>query len=681
MSLLMLLSAFPIAASEGKERLAVYDRQAQQVEYYQPSERPDLAELDRVWLEAPATAEISQSVAGRVDLSDLALRLQPAGWVIPGSGHNRESIRFVSFTKWLDIHPSHEPFSRPVVPGGKVLVPAGPAAVIWEREHSCRISVINVLPGQIHTANPGRSSSLYARIRRASPVSARAAAAWAPPTLEPLGTVPEPATLLAVGSSELHALWQELPASEANLAAQTPSEYVPAEAITGGGCTSLDFRKKPSIDIVIETLAVSEDMQLRLFAEPSGTELLEIALEEGRSEYRAENLSPGIITVTLETGFGITTSAIDVSSGEDEFLVLSPEAFRIAGTVYRDENRVASYRLLFTTTTGNELETVTSPSGEYEIYSLDSLRSVSIGEVPPFVDFFMPALDRDKTIDFQIPMHRSSVSVTDALTGDGVGAKVVTYNETPASAGQNKRVVQVIRTDDDGLADLPLLRDGTLELVVSSPGYRTSRTEPVTISTGEPRLYEVSLSPAESPARVAVQLPGGQPAIGAELAVVDRLETGRTVFYVVVDKNGEAAVPEAIRGVILARHESAGFAIAPFQGTDTVINLPVGALLELRVTSSDEQALMVRSRAHVAIRTSGRWLFGRTLAWLTKNGSASDSNGFWIGKGIPTGPISVAAFSRWSDSSRIIGTLDLESVAVNLTGNARVRIPIAEMPQ
>lgn len=164
------------------------------------------------------------------------------------------------------------------------------------------------------------------------------------------------------------------------------------------------------------------------------------------------------------------------------------------------------------------LEARTGPGGAYRLVALRPLRSASVtldgAEAAPFVDVYWRPIDASRRLDFHFPRVGFAVRVLDAATGRGIAnAAVATRNsfaaddEEPAighgddAGGEepHRRVIaQVVTADEEGVARLPPLRPGTVEIAVYAEGYE-ALPEPVVAEVSDPAAggeLEVRLRPS-----------------------------------------------------------------------------------------------------------------------------------------------------------------------------------------
>jgi hypothetical protein len=168
---------------------------------------------------------------------------------------------------------------------------------------------------------------------------------------------------------------------------------------------------------------------------------------------------------------------------------------------------------------GEPLEARTGPDGTYRLVALRPLRSVSVSlegvEAAPFVDVYWRPIDASRRLDFHLPELGFTVRVLDAATGLGIANAAVTSRnsfavdeEDPAllpgddaeREEPHRRVIaQAVTADEEGVARLPPLRPGTVEIAAYAEGYE-ELPGPMVAKVSDPaagREIEVRLRPSE----------------------------------------------------------------------------------------------------------------------------------------------------------------------------------------
>ncbi len=446
-------------------------------------------------------------------------------------------------------------------------------------------------------------------------------------------------------------------------------------------------------------------------------------LESGDGLHRFENIPPGALEVELQTSIGPFPKIIELEAGQDGFLAMAPELLVVWGTVYQDDEGVPA-RLSFTTVKRTRVETVTDEYGAYEIASLDPLGAASVrlgreetragrgsredvdgdeegggeegGEAEreplDYLKVFWQKVDTPRQIDFHLPDVRIAARVVDAETGVGIeGATVVWSNrflpEGQTDPSKDERSGTSVATDEDGFAEPPLARPGTVTLEARAEGYLPSG-EPLVIQVaeGEPdRTVQLDLQPAGEPVDLRLTLPSGEPAVGAQALVVSDLATGRSLAHGTADASGRMTLSRAPTDAFLVvRHPAAAIAIRPWPaagspgpspGGAVTLSLPAaGPPLTLRVM--DPSGETPARRATVAVWVQGYRLTGARLAFAIDGHPLTDLQGFMVLEGLPRGPVRVLAWERGAHAQGVAGELDALAHEIPFPWPAQVEIPV-----
>lgn len=280
----------------------------------------------------------------------------------------------------------------------------------------------------------------------------------------------------------------------------------------------------PALDVELDlpTGLTAEALEVRRL--PSRELVAEHPLKPKDDAHRFEKVPPALLEVALRTPFGPFSGQVDLSSGRDGTVRLEPDLLTLRGTVYHgDEPRRA--QLTFTTTARATREVETDEEGVYEVVSLTPLRMVSI-ELPgvkaaPYVDFFAPAIEESRELDFHLSDAEIQVKVTDSTTGQGVGKASVKLRNNYVIPGdpeaddeelredKEKAVFQSVETDATGRAWLPPLRRGSIELTAAAPGY-APMDEPLKVEIPDETVdqtFEVRIEPEGETAALRLRLP------------------------------------------------------------------------------------------------------------------------------------------------------------------------------
>ncbi len=574
--------------------------------------------------------------------------------------------------------------------GEGVLMPVGRTiGAVWDRK--ARKYVALSRPFEVrarHTVEvpldrPGSGAHLVAKLERPSVADSAAELEVELAVSQPDGERPPDVTVLT--TDRVYAFWYDLAAGPAELGGGSKETYLERRQLDLRSGTiehvTAEFRPLPALDVELDLPAPlrHEKPTLEIRRLPRGEVLERRDLGAAVSSLRFERLPAALLEVALQSAVGTFSRRVDLSSGKDGFLLLKPELITLAGTVfYGDEPHAA--KLTFANA-GGETVTETGEDGAYEVVVVDPVRTVSIElsgvDRAPYVDFFMPALDQSRDLDFHLPDGTFQARVLDAATGRGVPRATVDlrngFFEESEDGGAGKRekaVFQSAVADDTGTALLPPMREGTLEIRASAKGYSRMR-EPLKAQVLDDRAdqtFEIRLDPIGDSVAVHLLLPGGVPAAGADVVLLDSLASGRELFAAKADADGAVEPPRKQVGWLLVKHPAAGSSVRPWQPSDDEgeleWTLPPAADRPLTLRVTDGSGLQAAPRAEVAVWVEGRRLSGSTLAWLVGASPLADPNGYWIGRNLPPGPVSVLAWSGRAREDAWAGRLDAKATAV-----------------
>lgn len=445
--------------------------------------------------------------------------------------------------------------------------------------------------------------------------------------------------------------------------------------------------RSPGADLTVEvdlpTSLQHGDSRLEVLGLPAEERVAERELKSDRWQYHFQDLPPGTFRVKLHTELGTFSRQVELVLGDVGYLHLAPELVSLTGQVsFGDEEHPAHLRFL--SVTGETLETETDPGGRYEAVSLEPIRNVSIRlegvDKEPFVSFFPDPIDGTREMDFEVPKQRFEVRVTDALSGFPIGgANVVTRNRYSRDAddgGDGVReehdmsVMQASRTDEDGLAVLPPLREGQLEIRADAEGYLAMR-EPVEVevlSDDDERRIDVVLEPAGSEVNLTLRLPSGDPAAEARVVVAD--VAGRSLLVRTADREGAVELPrEGPAGAarVIVTHPKTAFLLRPWENfeEDTAPRWTLDAPSpRLGIRALDSSGETPVRHARIGLWIDGSFFADNLLHLLTRQPPRTDATGYWVAENLPLTPVGVVVWRSGEDNA---ATARLPSMAARLT--------------
>jgi len=389
-------------------------------------------------------------------------------------------------------------------------------------------------------------------------------------------------------------------------------------------------------------------------------------------------LAPGQAEVRIKSQTAaLAPQPVNLSAGGIERLTvqLKPRAM-VSGTVFRGD-QAHSAKLTFTTVTQKTIKVRTDANGAYEVVLVDPLRMVVIEldgvKSGPYTELFSPVIAEAQERDLHVPKAEPRVKVVDTTTGKGIpNASVIARNiyyppeATDEDAEAQKIVVSLkLVTDVTGVAWLPPLRQGSLELQVTAEGYMPM-PQPVEerVEGTANQTFEVPLEPVGETVALHLRLPNGEPATRADVSLVDSLESGESMFTERADGEGVVHAPRKQAGFLLIKHPAAGFLVRewPPQSGDEepewVLPAPAGQALTIQVVDASGQNAV--ANAELALWVQNQRLAGATLAWLTGT-SLADTYGAWTATNLPRGPVAVLAWGPRVRDEAWSGRLDAQA--------------------
>jgi hypothetical protein len=308
-------------------------------------------------------------------------------------------------------------------------------------------------------------------------------------------------------------------------------------------------------------------------------------------------------------------------------------------------------------------------------------------DAAPTVEFFRPQIGESRRLDLEIPTGHLRVRVLDATNGEAIpSANVISRNiflvetETPEGfESKEQGVSQKVDTNDEGVASLPPLRPGVVEIRATADGYEPMKTPervPIPEDSTEQEI-EVRLQPVGETIPLRLLLPGGTMAENADVGLFD-LSMREELFFGRTDSLGEIRVPTRQPGVVIVRHPNSAFMtrdwLPPDPGETVVWSLPP-ATGPIRFRAIDGRG-SPSAGASLALHVNGRWLSGAILAFLTQSTPRTDGQGLWVAHGVEPGSIQVVAWQhRAGQEPNWLGT---EVVTIPYPWPDLVSVPLVE---
>lgn len=514
--------------------------------------------------------------------------------------------------------------------------------------------------------------------------------------------VPPDATARAADCT--YAFWYDLAAAPAEVEVEWRGRHLDRTlSMRAGEVHAIDgvlmARPTLTIDLALPAALRSEALELELRSEATRRILVSERVRPGVSRRILQDVPSLPIEVSLRTPYGETTEQIDLSSGKDGYLLFEPNLTRVFGEVTRGGDPHAA-TIQFTTLRGQKVNAVTDSRGSYEVVVVEPLAMVSVElegrPQAPWTDYFTKPLGETTELDFDLPASEHQVRVGDRQTGEGISGALVAFRNSyaiePAAGavsrevarhGRDRGVSQTVLSDDQGVAWLPPLRVGSVEVHVSAEGYESPK-EPlraVVEDVGESLTLEVLLEPLADRVEVVALLASGNPAAGAEFQLLRSVESGMALTSGSADGGGRFTLPRSGSGMVLVvRHPLAGglareWTVDP-ERSETVLQLqpPSGQALRVRALRAGGQ--VAESEVALGVLTEAGLASGGVLHWLF--GAQLDASGLVTLTGLPAAPVQVLAWDRSRSPEAQVGALNSLSTSVSWPRSEIIEIQVAE---
>jgi|GEM_PF-6486151 len=257
---------------------------------------------------------------------------------------------------------------------------------------------------------------------------------------------------------------------------------------------------------------------------------------------------------------------VKLNDGADRVAHFAPAPIHLTGTVFRGEQGARAsidFNVNLRPDQG-QVQVETDEKGRYEAdlfrpgtYVVEISGEETAGQ--PMREILELPDRRYVERDFHLHHGWLTVEVLEQQTHRPIkGASVFFLNE--AADGQKSGASA--ETGGDGIAISGALRPGNVSLSVAAEGYREHRTRPLPLTGGEAEPVVVELQPLGKRATVVVMLGDGRPASGADLLVLESIESGVPLWSGASDAAGRSAVPwEFSRRGLLVRHQDGAGAV------------------------------------------------------------------------------------------------------------------------
>ncbi len=338
-----------------------------------------------------------------------------------------------------------------------------------------------------------------------------------------------------------------------------------------------------------------------------------------------------------------------MSDGKDAEVTLRAQLTTLEGTVYYGR-KPRQARVTFRTNHGDdEVSSQADQDGRYRIVLAHPSSYMVMVQFPdrgrPYlVVIDVPGSGRQ---DFQVPGNDFRIRVVRSDTGAPIPRADVGVNNTGTD-----HITQglKLKTDDDGVAHAMPLRPGEVDVDARAPRFGTAEFKDKVPEGDFSREITLSLKPLEG-TPVALLLPAGQPALGAEVWM--RSDATGSPATLSADETGSVLLPDSAAGtplLIRAPGAASGFVLWDGQAQSIALAPPGPPLtIAARKDTGDPAAW-----ARLALWVGGSRFSGDILQWAF-NASSVDRNGLTTLQGLPPTPLDVLL---WSPDPRISGLVD-----------------------
>ncbi|MEO8216219.1 MAG: carboxypeptidase-like regulatory domain-containing protein [Acidobacteriota bacterium] len=602
----------------------------------------------RVWVEQGGRiSPLIQTSRAELTGQTTTLPLGPAGSIrvtTPAMPHS--SLRAYAVERGGTAAGTRPLFSRRAESSGPLLMPAGLVVVVAMDISGNAVAVsapAEVRSGakvEITLAVPSRNSDLVTFLTSPEPQQPLSIAA----SLR-FDSATMPAAVVGAGTDRTLAVWYGVPSEDAQLQITSDKAALPPDTLRIHDPVvtyRAELQKPPALDV--DVVASSADslppLALEVVRLDDGSPLRKIEIEPGLTPI--EGLPPTIVEVRLHVGEWATIRRVSLEGTTHERIQFELVPIKITGLVSSGNNQVPA--TVEFGSNGTWVTTISDQRGRYALTlwqpGLYEIRATPLRDDghPPYTD--VTRVEESRTIDIDLPPALWDVKVTSAATGKPIDrATVAASNRWIDPARGRKGATQSVKTDDQGIARLQPLREGTVQIQARADGFDPS--EMLSREVGPEDLaetIEIKLKPASDAAGLHVLLPDGRPAAGAQAVLLDALYN--IVSVGTVDASGNLAIPRSPL-VLVIRSEGVATRVLVLEDSVTQIQLR-------------PEAPPLAVRASRPTGTSGRWalivawidgirLSGRGLAFAVSSGEQFDSTGTWIARGLPAGPLKILA--------------------------------------
>ena len=440
------------------------------------------------------------------------------------------------------------------------------------------------------------------------------------------------------------AIWYGAPEGDPTLEVESNEWYAAATPVALRNGSVVDIRSRlrrlPDAIVTVRLLQgeIAESTPLELTVHPAGrrNEILRKSPIELDHPMRLEALPPDPLEMILHIGESRVYRTVDLTDGADADVRWDLRPTVVTGRVTHGgdpaEAIVSFSDAPFRTDLTGRYRATVWWTGRHLVQTklLDSERPVAFAE--------SVKVEGDLEHDIDVPRNHWSVIVTDAVTGEPVRAERAHAQNRYRTGGS---VMAPLVVDEEGKADLPALREGTVSVLVAADGYEPWKLVDIPVDVEE-KVLEARLVRSSGVA-LRLILPDGRPAAGA---LAEAMRGRSRVWAGTADGNGRLHLSEELANAVLTiRHPDGGMMARAWSGEEGgAWQLPPAAPpLSVLVRNGDGTPA---EAASIIV-----WIDGSRFGYHNsppRTAPVSREGGVWTATNLPPTPLRLLAISRWS---------------------------------
>jgi hypothetical protein len=462
-----------------------------------------------------------------------------------------------------------------------------------------------------------------------------------------------PPAFAVVGPKKLYAIWKGVGAGKATLSVESKTLRLPQPEIVlrPGRVESVEATLVP-----LPRLGVRLDLPGELRSRPLSVSVdsmrapfvaltREVAANAERTEFPA--VPTARLRVAVVAGPWELDDTVDLSDGKDGEVTLRAQLTFLEGTVYYGRDPRQGKLTLRTNHGDDEVSVETDAKGRYHLVLARPSSYMVMVQFPDRGRPYLTVIDVPTSghQDLRVPGNDFRVRVVRSDTGVPIPKANVSLTNTSVD-----EVTQgfSLKTGDDGVAHVMPLRPGVVDIGASAPHFGTAELKDKVPEGDFSREVTLNLEPLPEGTPVALLLPSGQPALGAEVWL--QLDPTVPASVLSADETGRVSFPDKAVGVpLLARAPGAASGFVLWDGVADSISLgPAGPPLTISAHKDNGDPA---AWARLALWIDGARFSGNVLRWAF-NAQPVDHNGLTTLEALPPKRFDVLA---WSPEPRVSG--------------------------